>query len=125
MTVELVNQIVLFSFVSCLFVGTLTTVIRAAGLRLRNRAMPRLLKRDVLVLVGLSVSFQLIAMSRVFGWSQYVVGQLWWSIVTGVPAVFAVVVYVYYELFVIGQPEDWRVVLRSVTRRALNRKENP
>jgi hypothetical protein len=116
-TVELVNTIIFVLFLALLVAGAVTTLIRKVALDLKRFPAPRLLPRDVALLTLLSVSFLLISMSRVFGWSPYVVGQVWWSLVTGIPAILAVAVYLYFELFVIGQPEDWRVVVRTMLRR--------
>lgn len=115
--VELANNIILVVFTGLFVIGATTTLIRRLALGVMRRRSPRLLPRDVAMMSGLAWPFVLILMSRAFGWTPYVVGTLWWTLITGIPPIFGVGVYVFFEIFVIGQPMDWRVVLRSIFRR--------
>lgn len=119
--IEVVNVLILAAFTFLLVIGFLTTLIRRFGLILKRIPAPRLLPRDLTLLGTLSWPFALILLVRAEELTRVVVGQLWWVLLTGIPPVFGVAVYVYYEIFVIGQPEDWRVVIKSLIRRVVHR----
>jgi hypothetical protein len=93
---------VLYAFL--LGVGVLSTLIRAVRLKAARITMPRLLGRDLALVVGHAVSF------TGFMWlvthhdvEATVLDDPFWWLLTAVPACVSMAVYVYYELFVIGQ----------------------
>jgi hypothetical protein len=63
--------------------------------------VPRLLPRDLTFFTGMLLPFLLILGARGLGLGEEVRGQLWWILLTGVPAVIAVGVFTFYEWFVI------------------------
>lgn len=116
---DAVNTIILVVFTALLVVGASTTLIRRFGLAMKRLPSPRLLPRDITLMLGLAWPFVLIFAGRVGEWS--IRDTLAWSLITGIPPIIGVATYVYYEIFVIGQPEDWRLVVRTLIRRALDR----
>ena len=96
-------------FLIGLFAGFARTLARVVYY-LRNRAeRPRLLNRDVLVIGGLSMSFGLITIIRFLPPEVRVAitsGNVLWALLTTVPAIVAVLVYLYFEIWVIERPGD-------------------
>jgi hypothetical protein len=94
-------------FLVGLFGGFARTLARVVYY-LRNRAeRPRLLNRDVLVIGGLSLSFGLITIVRFLPLETRLAlttGNVLWALATTVPAVLAVLVYMYFEVVVIERP---------------------
>lgn len=67
-------------------------------------AMPRLLTRDIIVKGGMFISFGLIAAIRFLPpetRTHFTAGNIWWALLTTLPAVIAILVYDYFELRVI------------------------
>lgn len=108
--VELINRISFVAFWLLLFVGALSTIARVAYYRVHGFRRPRLLVRDALVIGGFAVSFGLILLVRVLRDAGHDVTPLstalWWALVTSIPAIGAVAVYVWFELFVIERGGD-------------------
>lgn len=90
-------------FLGGLFVGAATTLARVLFYRAQGRPRPDLLTRDILVYGGLAISFGIIAAVRFLPLEerQALAGNVLWAVVTSIPAAFGVLVYCYYELFVI------------------------
>lgn len=93
-------------------IGALTTLGRVLYYFLHRIQRPRLLTRDVIVWGGLALSFAQIAIVRFLPpevRTQLTQGNLGWALSTTLPAVVAVLTYVYFELFVIertkGDPD--------------------
>lgn len=102
-------------FTLLLVIGMITTTIRRIGLAMKGAPSPKLLPRDLILFGGLSFPFVLILASRATDTNLR--GELWWIALTTIPQLIAAAVYVYYEIFVIGQPVAWRSVVRSLWRR--------
>lgn len=110
--VALVSAAEVLAFWVLLFVGAGTTLARVAYYRANGYRRPKLLTRDMIFMGGFALSFGLVLAVRglrSLGIDTSGLGQqLWWNLLTGVPALVAVGVYVYYELFRIerGDPDD-------------------
>jgi hypothetical protein len=100
-TTDAVNTIILVVFTVLLFVGLGRTVYRWFEYRLAGIPVPPILTRDVISRGGLGFPFALILTARALGLGGVVSGQLWWSLLTGVPAIIGVATYTYFEFFVI------------------------
>lgn len=103
----ILSAVIFGLFLLLLLIGTASTYVRWLRYRRLRIPAPVLLKRDAILLGGLAIPFLLISAVRVIGIST-VSGEngpeLWWLLVTGIPAVLAIAVYVFYELFVIEKP---------------------
>jgi hypothetical protein len=93
---------VIYAFL--LGVGVLSTIVRAIRLKTARIVLPRLLGRDLALVIGHAIAF------TGFMWlvthhdsEQTILDDPFWWLVTAIPAVVSMAVYVYYELFVIGQ----------------------
>lgn len=110
--IALVSAIEVLAFWILLFVGAGTTLARVAYYRANGYRRPKLLTRDVIFMGGFALSFGLVLAARglrSLGIDTSGLGQqLWWNLLTGLPALAAVAVYVYFELFRIerGDPDD-------------------
>lgn len=105
---DVVNVIYLFAglaFLGGIVLGWLSTLARVVYYYRNNVTRPRLLTRDVLVKGGYSVSFVLIALVRLLPTDQRLAldlsGNVWWAVLTAIPAALSSLVYLWYELFVI------------------------
>jgi hypothetical protein len=100
---ETVNSIILIVFVVTLFL-----ILIRLGKRLYDYYQaavrpPLLALRDIALIAGLAFPFVLILGARAGGWIPVVTGQVWWALLTGVPAILAVVQFLYIE---------WRIIER-------------
>jgi len=106
---EIVSALILVVFTGLLLVGAISTLGRHFRYRrLRIRA-PLLLYRDRDLLVGLAIPFVLISAARAFSLNSLIrqadgSPQLWWLLVTGLPPIYALARYCWFELFVIERP---------------------
>lgn len=94
-------------FLVALFGGFVRTLARVVYYQRNRAARPRLLNRDVLVIGGLSLSFGLITVVRFLPLETRLAlttGNVAWALITTVPACIAVLVYLYFEAFVIERP---------------------
>jgi hypothetical protein len=102
-----IAALVFVLFVTMLTVGASTTLARVVYYERHGFDRPALLVRDALVFGGLAVSFLLIALARfvdALGFdSSGRVDSSSWLLVTSLPALVAVAVYLYYELVVIDR----------------------
>lgn len=104
---EILSAVILFVFVLLLAIGAISTVARTLRYRRAAIRRPVLLNRDRDLLLGLAIPFVLIAVVRAFSLQWLVndsaTGQshIWWLLVTGVPPIYAVARYDWYELRVI------------------------
>lgn len=97
---EVLDLIYLVLFVAGLAVSGVTITIRLAVHLKAGRRIPRLMPRDLALIIGLLLPFGAILTVRVF--DIPVAGNLLWTAVTGAAAVGGVLVFAYYEVFVIG-----------------------
>lgn len=91
-------------FLIGLLLAVVSTGARVIWYMRHDEPRPRLLTRDVLVKGGLCISFGLIAGVRFLPPDQrslITTGNVAWALLTSVPAAFAMVVYLYYEIAVI------------------------
>lgn len=103
---ELISAVIFVLFVLLLVTAATSTLIRYISYRRDGIPAPRLLPRDRDVFLGLAIPFVLIAAARVFDWSAVILddegkAQLWWLLLTGIPPLYALARYCYFELFVI------------------------
>ena len=103
---ELLSAMIFVIFVVLLVVAATSTLIRYVAYRRDGIPAPRLLPRDRDVFLGLAIPFVLIAAARVFDWSPHILdahgdAHLWWLLLTGIPPIYALARYCYFELFVI------------------------
>ena len=107
---DAVSTTVFVLFVLLLLVGASTTVRRAIAYNRRGRPMPVLLPRDRDLLLGLTIPFATISCVRVFNLTPLVIdgngdAHVWYVLLTGAPALYALARYCYFELFVIEHVE--------------------
>lgn len=98
--VDAVHNVAFLAFWALLFIGAGSTVARVAYYRAHGFRRPRLLTRDAALVIGFALSFGLILLARALD-LQGLRDNVLWAIATDAPAITAVAVYVYYELFVI------------------------
>ena len=103
---ELISAMIFVAFVVLLVVAAASTTIRYMAYRREGVGTPRLLPRDRDVMIGLAFPFVLIGGMRAFGLQSLVlngdgVAHVWWVLLTGLPPIYAVARYCYFELFVI------------------------
>lgn len=108
--IAIVSGIEFLGFWILLFVGAGTTLARVAYYRANGFRRPKLLTRDAIVLGGFALSFGLVLAARGLRSlgldTTGLATSLWWNLLTAIPALVAVAVYVYYELFRIERGED-------------------
>lgn len=119
MTLDLVNAIAFFCFLVPLLVGAGATLTRVVSYRLAGDPMPRLLIRDAQVIGGFAVTTGLLFSVRILravgADTSGLATNLGWVLATIVPAIWAVVVYAWFEIVVIerGGPKAYRERERS------------
>lgn len=101
-----VTVAIFVAFLVLLIVGATSTVMRSIRYRQRGLPQPVLLGRDRDLLLGLAVPFLAIGFVRLLGLRDVVTDEagraaLWWVLATGLPPVYAVARYCWFELFVI------------------------
>jgi hypothetical protein len=102
MTLELLNAIYGLAYIAGLLVAAVSLVSRSVRYRRAGWRMPRLLVRDLVLVLGLALPFAGTLFSRAFGWGLGM--NPLWVLVTGALAVGSIWVFVYHELFVIERP---------------------
>lgn len=110
---EILSAVILFTFVILLAIGAVSTALRALRYRRLGIQRPVLLNRDRDLLIGLAFPFLLIAIVRAFGLQPLIndeAGQphIWWLLLTGIPPIYALARYDYFELRVIERVERRR-----------------
>lgn len=109
---EIVSFAFLLVFTILLVIAVLTTGSRWLRYHRTGFRRPRLLNRDVVLVIGLAVPFVLILLNRAFDWQAYVINkqtghpELWWLLLTGLPAIVALAVYDWFELAVIERDQE-------------------
>lgn len=103
MTLQIISAVYGVAYVIGLVIAAASLVARALRYRRARWPMPRLLVRDLVLILGLALPFGGgLVLSRVFG---IALGEnAAWVIVTGAMAVAGIWVFVYNELFVIERP---------------------
>lgn len=103
--IDVLNAVAFFGFLIPLLLGAGVTLARVVSYRLSGDTMPRLLVRDAQVIGGFAVTCGLLFSVRVLRAAGVDVSGLatspWWIVVTAGPAIWAVVVWAWYEIFVI------------------------
>lgn len=105
MTLDTLKAAFASAFILLLAIGAITTFARVIYLRRQSHALPRLLIRDVLFFFGFSWTVVVILVVRAIGAPPGLGDQLWWVLLTSVPPIVSLLVYCYFELFVIGRSE--------------------
>lgn len=103
--VDVINALAFLAFLILFAVGTGATLSRVVAYRIHGIKMPRLLIRDAQVIGGFAFSFGLILAVRVlraFGVDvSGLATNIWWTVGSSIPALWAVAVYAFYEVVVI------------------------
>lgn len=105
---DVIHNLAFGVFWLLLFTGAVSTIGRVVYYRRHGFERPRLLVRDSIMILGFSLSFGLVLFSRAAGLSTYLIQFPAWAVLTDVPAIVAVLAYVYFELFVIERPRSPR-----------------
>lgn len=95
------GAIAFFTFAIGLAISALSTIRRAVRFRVMGWRLDDILKRDLAWQLGVGTSMGLILFARAANLGEVVRGQVWWILATSIPAVAGVLVYAYFELFVI------------------------
>lgn len=103
---ELINAIILIAFTSLILISTGLIVRRFIDYRAEGIKPPLLAYRDLGLLGGLALPFLLILIVRFSGLASVVAGQIWWTLLTGIPAVLGIAQFVYFEYFIIERGES-------------------
>lgn len=105
---EVVAGLIFVVFLSLLIVGATSTLVRQIRYYRHHEKPPVLLARDRDLLLGLAIPFVVIGAVRAFGLTDLVAphgeARTWYLLVTGLPPIYALARYCYYELFVIERP---------------------
>lgn len=84
--------------------GTIWTLARVLYYRVVGEAIPLILKRDAVVNGSFCLSFGLIVVIRFLPLDSRIAltsGNVWWALLTTLPAVLAALTYLVFEVFVI------------------------
>lgn len=107
---EVISAAILLTFVGLLLIAVISTGGRWIRYHRTGFRRPRLLNRDVVLVIGLAIPFVLILAVRAFDLLPFVTGEdgphLWWLLMTGIPPIIAIAVYDYYELAVIERDQQ-------------------
>lgn len=102
---DIVKLLEFWAFWVFLFVGAISTFARIGYYRAHGYRRPKLLVRDVVVIGGFALSFGLVLVARAASAAGYdtsgLTDNLLWTLATGIPALAAVAVYAYFEIFII------------------------
>ena len=104
---EALSALIFVAFVILLVVAAGSTTVRYLSYRREGVEIPRLLPRDRDVFIGLALPFLLIGAMRAFELQHLILNPetgapyVWWVLVTGLPPIYAVARYCWFELFVI------------------------
>ena len=105
-----VSALILIVFTGLLLVAVISTGSRWLRYQHTKFRRPRLLNRDVVMVVGLAVPFVVILSVRALGLQSAITGEdgphLWYLLVTGIPPIIAIAVYDYFELRVIERDQQ-------------------
>lgn len=102
----MLNAIYLTLFVAALLVSAVTMTLRVVVHLTNDRPLPRLLPRDLILVLGLLLPFGAILTARAFGLGSALADNLAWTAITGGLAVIGAVTFAFYEVFVIGTGRD-------------------
>lgn len=104
--VEILNAIILVLFTGGMLATTLAIGNRLIQYKRQGLKAPLLAKRDMFLAAGLAWPFFLILLVRALGAAEQVAGTLWWTLITGVPAVLGVLQFTFIEYFVIERTDS-------------------
>ena len=103
-TSDIVTAVIFFVFVGLLLTGASATLRRSIAYARRNIDQPILLPRDRDLLLGLTIPFVATGLVRLFGWREAIFddagdAEVWWVLLTGLPPIYALARYDWFELF--------------------------
>lgn len=106
---EVASALIFVAFTGLLVWGAGSTLLRWLRYWKRKRTQPVLLARDRDLLVGLAFPFVVIAAVRAFGLQDFITDasdkvELWYLLLTGLPPIYALSRYLYFEVRVIERP---------------------
>lgn len=104
---SVLSAVIFITVMTLLLLGVASTVYRSFRYRREGLKQPVLLGRDRDLLIGLAAPFVLIAAIRAFGLQESISGEsgphLWYVLATGLPPIYALARYDYFELRVIDR----------------------
>ena len=107
---DIAASVSFFAFFVLLVTGTVSTLSRVAYYRAHGFRRPRLLVRDANMIAGFAISFGMILSVRVFRAYGFdtsgLATSLPWIVGSSAPAIWAVMVYTAFEIFVIEKGAD-------------------
>lgn len=110
--VEFVHAAAFGAFFLFLAIGAMSVGARVAFYRAKGFPRPRLLNRDAVFMLGFALSFGLVLSARVVDIPN-LRDNLWWALLTDIPAIIAVATFVYFEVFVIERGSATRPEIRD------------
>lgn len=118
--VEAIDTATLIIFAVALAIGAGATLSRVIRYRVNGWDRPKLLTRDIQVIGGLALtvgSILLVRFLRIRGVDvSGLATNVWWHLLTSIPGAWAVVVYAWYELFVIERADGRSYIERENPR---------
>ena len=106
-TTELLSFSLLVIFAMMLNASIVLILFRLIWFRRMKLTVPVLLWRDLAVKVGFGISIGAVLVLRFLrqlGISEDPIYQVWWILITTLPAVLGMGVFLYFELVIIGPP---------------------
>lgn len=108
---DIVSAVIFFAFVALLVIGATTTVKRSLAYFRKGLKQPVLLPRDRDLILGLTIPFVAIGLSRLLDLRAVITDnagdpQVWWILLTGLPPLYALARYDWFELFRIERDAD-------------------
>lgn len=114
--VDIINAAAFLVWWVFVLIGFVSTATRVAYYRAKGYRMPLLLFRDVSLFGGLATSFGLILGARASDLATLINlrDSIVWSLLTVLPALYGVAVFVYFEVFVIEKGDNRRSEMRDM-----------
>lgn len=98
-----VQALFFLTFTALLVACAVSVTVRAIDLRAAKQPVPILLWRDLAFLILLAFPFVAILFARWQGLGPQLVGDLTWTVVTSVPAIAALVLFIAAEILIVGK----------------------
>lgn len=101
---DVVAAVIFFTFVVLLVIGATTTTRRSLGYFQKGLKQPVLLPRDRDLVLGLAIPFVATGVMRLLGLRDLITDsagdpQVWWILLTGLPPLYAMARFDWFELF--------------------------
>lgn len=99
---EFLAAAIFLVFVAMFVLSFASIGVRVGRYKMRNRAAPVLLYRDLITFGGLSITFFSVATARAMNLPPEYTRTVHWLIFTSAPALVGMGTFLYFEWFVIG-----------------------